>query len=214
MDGSSHWVDNARIADLTCVLFHYKFLDEHFHEQAAQAVREGQYWNNSAEYKKHLEVLESNPTLRVKQETSKEIESVNELMEDGFLVVSEEYVSWVDAEEEKSILPQAAALRGEPSGLAEAFLESRRQERAKSLEIQSLKRQQGAKDLEIQSLKRQLRKRERKIQSSKRNQQRLKSRLRRLKGQLKGARHTRSWKLAKMLGRIKARVTSLRRGSS
>jgi hypothetical protein len=35
MDDSSHWVDNARIADLTGVLFHYKFLDEHFHKQAA-----------------------------------------------------------------------------------------------------------------------------------------------------------------------------------
>src|SRR5215208_5241543 len=34
-DGSSHWVDNARIADFTCVLLHYKFLDGYFHQQAA-----------------------------------------------------------------------------------------------------------------------------------------------------------------------------------
>src|SRR5215213_6559146 len=32
-DGSTHWVDNARIAGLTCVLFHYKFLDGHLREQ-------------------------------------------------------------------------------------------------------------------------------------------------------------------------------------
>src|SRR5215211_1203431 len=40
-DRSSHWVDNAKIADITCVLLHYKFLDGYFHKQAAQAVREG-----------------------------------------------------------------------------------------------------------------------------------------------------------------------------
>src|ERR671921_1608603 len=74
MDDSSHWVDNARIADLTCVLFHYKFLDGHFHKQAARAVREGQYYNNSALYKKYLQILEGNPTLQVKQETAREIE--------------------------------------------------------------------------------------------------------------------------------------------
>src|SRR5215213_5788845 len=84
-DGSAHWVDNARIADLTCVLFHYKFLDGHFHKQAARAVREGQYYNNSALYRKYLRVLEGNPTLRLKGETAREIESVNELVENGFL---------------------------------------------------------------------------------------------------------------------------------
>src|SRR5919107_954035 len=41
----THWVANARIADITCVLFHYKFLDGFFQKQAAQAVREGQYYN-------------------------------------------------------------------------------------------------------------------------------------------------------------------------
>src|SRR4028119_1070482 len=69
MDESSHWADNARVADLTCALFHYKFLDEHFHQQAAQAVREGQYSNNSVLYKRYLEVLERNPILQVKRET-------------------------------------------------------------------------------------------------------------------------------------------------
>src|SRR5918997_4569682 len=100
-DGSAHWVDNARIADLTCVLFHYKFLDEHFHGQVARAVREGQYYNNSALYKKYLQVLEGNPDLLVKQENAREIESVNDLVENGFLVVSEDYMLLVYDEEER-----------------------------------------------------------------------------------------------------------------
>src|SRR5215212_4246697 len=31
-DRSSHWVDNANIADISCVLLHYKFLDGYFHK--------------------------------------------------------------------------------------------------------------------------------------------------------------------------------------
>src|SRR5215218_1757296 len=101
MDESSHWADNARVADLTCVLLHYKFLDGYFHKQAAQAVREGQYSNNSVLYKRSLEVLERNPILQVKRETARELRSINELLENGFLVVSEEYMMFVYNEEPK-----------------------------------------------------------------------------------------------------------------
>jgi hypothetical protein len=96
VDGSSHWVGNARVADFTCVLFHYKFLDGYFREQAVNAVREEQYYDNSAIYKKYLEVLEMNCKLHIKQETAREIKSVNDLVENHFLVVSEDYVSWVN----------------------------------------------------------------------------------------------------------------------
>ena len=37
VEESPHHIDNARIADFSCVLFHYKYVG-HFHEQAAQAV--------------------------------------------------------------------------------------------------------------------------------------------------------------------------------
>jgi len=138
MDGSSHRVSNARIADFTCVLFHYKFLDRHFHEQAEQAVREEHRFRNSAIYKKYLEVLNRNPSLQVKQETSREIKGVNDLLENQFLVVSDDYVGWVNAEEERSILQ---APQSRQRDLAEAFLKSRRQERAKTLKIQRLEQQ-------------------------------------------------------------------------
>src|SRR5215218_8822676 len=70
-DRSSHWVDNAKIADISCVLFHYKFLDGFFQKQAAQAVREGQYHNDSTRYKRYLEALDKNPALKMKQETAR-----------------------------------------------------------------------------------------------------------------------------------------------
>ena len=145
MDGSVHWVDNAKVADLTCVLFHYKFLDEHFRKQAAQIVREEVHWSKSARdtrqleiRKEYLKALDRNTSLQVQQETSREIKSVNDLLKNRFLVVSDNYISWVDVEEERSVLQ---ATQSEPCGLAEAFLESRRQERAKTLEKQRLEQQ-------------------------------------------------------------------------
>src|SRR5215211_3146426 len=93
--GSGHRVDDARVADLTCVYLHYKFLDEHFKKKVAQAVREENYPYNSRQYKRYLEVLENTPILQVKQESARELRSVNDLVENGFLVVSEEYMMLV-----------------------------------------------------------------------------------------------------------------------
>src|SRR5919107_2143663 len=99
-DRSSHWVANAKIADIICVLFHYKFLDGYFYKQATQAVREGQYHNASTRYKRYLEALDTNPSLRVKRESARELRGVNDLLENGFLVVSEQYMMMVYEEEE------------------------------------------------------------------------------------------------------------------
>jgi Glycosyl transferase family 2 len=166
MEGSPHHIDNARVADFSCVLFHYKFLG-HFREQASQAAREENHWSDSAQYKKYLEVLDRNPTLQVKQETSKEVTSVNDLLEEGFLVLSADYVSWVNAEEETSVLQEP---QSEPHGLVEAFLESRRRERKRALRIQRLERQ--------------LRDRGRRIRRLKQNQQHLMQRIRSLEAQI------------------------------
>jgi len=196
-DGSTHWVDNARIADLTCVLLHYKFLDGYLREQAAQAVREEHHYDNSAEYKEYLRVLEGNPTLRVKQDTSKEIQGVNDLVENGFLIVSEDYIGWVNAEEEKSI-PLQPAYQGEQHGLAEAFLKARRQERIKALKVRRLERQLLRRDL--------------KIRNSKQNQRLLKKRIRILERQLQSIRSSRSWRLLNKLGGIWSRLPMGRKG--
>jgi hypothetical protein len=207
-DGSTHWVDNARIADITCVLFHYKFLDAHLREQAVRAVQEGS--RRGQNYKKYLQVLEGTPILRIKQDTSKEIQCVNDLLENGFLIVSEEYVGWVNAEEEKSVLLQPA-FQGEQDGLADAFLKARRQERTKTLKVRSLERQLLKRDRKIRSLEHQLLKRDRKIRNLKQNQRLLKKRIRILERQLQSMRSSRSWRLLNKLGGIRARVSKGRK---
>ena len=161
VEESPHHIDNARIADFSGVLFHYKYVG-HFHEQATQAVREENHWNDSAQYKQYLEVLDKNPRLAMRQETSKEIKGVNDLLEEQFVVVSDDYVSWVNAEEART-----APATGGQHGSSEVLTELRRQDRAKTLRIQRLEKQ-------VRDLGRQ-------IEESKRTQRRLRLRVRTLK---------------------------------
>lgn len=132
MNGSAHRVDNASIADLTCVLFHYKFIDQQFQKQVAQAVREEHRSKNSAKYKMYKEVLDRNPRLRVKQETARAIEHTNDLLEAQFLTVSDDYIARVDAEDRANARQW---LQNEPSVVVDALLKSRQRERAKTLKI-------------------------------------------------------------------------------
>ena len=139
LDGSSHRVTNARIADFTGVLLHYKLLDEHFHAQVEQAVREEHRLQNSAVYKIYKDTLDREPALMVKRDTAREMKSTNDLVEDRVLTVSEDYVNWVDVEEEKSLLQDAP--QGEGRELAETLLDSRRRERLMTLKSQKLEQQ-------------------------------------------------------------------------
>jgi hypothetical protein len=223
MDDSSHRVGNATIADLTGVLFHYKFVDEHFHGQVAQAVREEHRIMNSAKYKMYKEVLDRSPSLRVKLETARELEGVNDLLDDQFLVVSEGYLDWVAVEENKGVL---GATRSEPDNLIEALLESRRQERVKTLKVQKLerrlrenerlarlesKRRERAHDRKTQRLEQRLRE---KAGGQPEENRRLSQRVRNLERQIEGVRGSRAWRLMEALHRIKTRASSLGKRSS
>jgi hypothetical protein len=84
-----HYVYNARIADITCVLFHYKFV-KHFRERTILAMRDWRNTTVTSEYSKCLEVLDENPNVQLKHETAREITSVNDLLEDGFLAASDD----------------------------------------------------------------------------------------------------------------------------
>ena len=195
MDDSSRWVRNARVADLTCVLFHYKFLDGHLHELSARNVREGQYRHNSARYKKYLAGLERSPSLQLKQDSAGEIKNVNDLLEAQFLVVSEDYVSWVNAQEKRNVLLQAS--RREGHGAAGSSLACRQQQR-----VRILKRQQHAQQhTEMQRLI--------ELQTDKRRAER---RARKLEQQLENMQATWTWKLIKRLDHIKTRVLLLAGG--
>src|SRR5215217_1347698 len=230
MDESSHWADNARIADFTCVLLHYKFLDGYFHQQAAQAVREGQYSNNSVLYKRSLEVLESTPSLQLKQESARELRSVNELVENGFLVVSEDYMMLVYEQARKN--GTGHALReGEPDGLEDpAFDKTRAQAKVQSLRAKRLEqrleqlRQQHQRELEkrLEKLKENNRKAKKRALEKLREQnkskveklsrrlartkQKTRKKNRNLARQLQSMRASRSWRLLNRLGALRARV--------
>lgn len=90
--GSSHRVSEAKIADISCVLYHYKFL-QGFHDQARRAVREGNYYAASKEYRKYLEVLDSGPEIVFKQETSRFLAATDDLIEENFIIVSSAYIA-------------------------------------------------------------------------------------------------------------------------
>ena len=146
-DGQAHHMDtshrstNVSIADITGVLLHYKFLDGHFHAQVEQAVREEHRLKGSATYKVYKATLDVNPSLQIKQKTARGLKSVNDLVENEFLTVSEDYVNWVNTEE-NSVLREA---REKSDDFAKMYIESRRRERYKTLRIQQLERSLRAK---------------------------------------------------------------------
>src|SRR5829696_8856420 len=211
IDGSSHWVDNARVADFTCVLFHYKFLDEYFHKKAASAVRE-QPWDVSS-YKKYREALDSSLSVQSKQETVRELRSVNELVENQFLVVSEEYMMLVYEEEERKKGAGLAPRGGEPGGTDDeaAFHRARAQAKVQGLRARRLERrvqdliEQNQKQLEKfgEQYQRRIEKLSRRLARTK---TKTKKKNRALMNQLRSIRASRSRRLLKKLGRLRTRV--------
>src|SRR5215216_1027265 len=196
-DRSSHWVDNAKIADITCVLLHYKFLDGYFHKRTMQAVQEESHYKNSRGAKKHLEVLNRNPTLQLKRESARELKGVNDLVENGFLVVSEEYMMVVYQEEERKGAEHN--LRGERGGGPEdeaALYRARAQAKAQSLRAQRLKRH--LKELREQN--------HREVERLSSKLARFRKKNRNLTQQLQSIRASRSVRLLNKLARIRARM--------
>jgi glycosyltransferase involved in cell wall biosynthesis len=210
-DRSAHWVDNAKIADLTCVLYHYKFLDGHFHAQAAQAVRDGQYHNSSARYKKYMKVLESNSVLRIKQESSRELRSVDDLVEDGFLVVSQDYMMLVYEQEERKrgATGQGSGRRsapgGDPWGVSgeqeEAFSRARARAKVQGLRSRRLERQ-------LEQLSEQNRREVEKLASK---LAKVRKKNHDLARRLRSIRTLRSWRLLSKFAHLRAMVVNRKR---
>jgi hypothetical protein len=188
-DGSSRWVYNAKVADLTGVLFHYKFLDGYFQALSTRNVREKQYRHQTGKYEKYLAGMKKSPSLQIKQESAREIKSVNDLLEDQFLVISEDYVSWVNEQEEKNVLLQASQRETqEPAASSLAF---RQQQRVRVLKMQ----QHAQQSRQVQELI--------ELQTAKRSAER---RVRKLEQQLKSMPNYRLWRLMKMPRHIMAKV--------
>jgi len=219
MDPGAHWVGGARVADITGVLFHYKFIGG-FQERVARAVEEGRYADNTTRYDKFFETLERNPETRIKQETAQELEHVNDLVDAQFLVVSEDYAAWMDAEERKS------APEGGPRRLAGAFSKASAEARTQARVARVLERRVG--DLE-DSLAAERRKARNRPEAGQRrevdvleNRNRhlenkntnLEKKIRNLERQIMDIQSSRSWRLLGGLGRVRDRLLQLKRRGS
>jgi len=89
-----HFSNNVNIADISSVIFHYKFTHL-LRDQIQSAVRLQQYSGESSEYKRYMHALKNNPYLTLKQSTTKKLISVDQLIDEDFLVVSASYLEMV-----------------------------------------------------------------------------------------------------------------------
>lgn len=90
-----HFVDFASVADITGVLYHYKFVPG-FRRKVESAVREGAYARDSWEYRHYQQALDRQPTLVLKTATAQELRGVDDLAANGFLQVTDEYRQWIE----------------------------------------------------------------------------------------------------------------------
>lgn len=93
-----HLVSWATVADLSCVVYHYKFLAG-FSQRVTQAIRQGQYYQGSAEYKQYQAKLSEIEGLRLWHETSIALEDPQQLVDLGVLTISERYRNYCNETE-------------------------------------------------------------------------------------------------------------------
>jgi hypothetical protein len=90
-----HHVRNASIADFTCVLLHYPFTS-YFYEKVEDAVKTGRFEQSANhEYAMYWQRLKQEPDLHIRQETACKLKDLSCLIENKFLVVSENFLQWV-----------------------------------------------------------------------------------------------------------------------
>jgi len=95
---NSHFVTKGyKLADVTCLLYHYKFTDN-FCEIVGNALKEQNYWQNSKEYIAYYKICVEKPgaSLRQLSKMPLEFRSLSELMSSGFIVTSEKYDEYTD----------------------------------------------------------------------------------------------------------------------
>ncbi|MBA2511407.1 MAG: glycosyltransferase family 2 protein [Rubrobacteraceae bacterium] len=100
MDLSEHWVGDARLADFTGVLLHYKLLNG-LYAAVRREVESRNYPNRWRKYDRYLMVLEEASNLAVKAETARELESTNDLVGTRLMVLTEGYMSFVQGEDRR-----------------------------------------------------------------------------------------------------------------
>ncbi len=100
VDLSEHWVGDARLADFTGVLLHYKLLNG-LYAAVRREVEVRNYPNRWGKYDRYLRVLEGSPELEIKAGTARELQSTNDLVGTRFMVLSREYMGFVREEDRR-----------------------------------------------------------------------------------------------------------------
>jgi hypothetical protein len=86
-----HFMTGARVADISTVLMHYKYVDS-LPERARNSVD----WVNAELYRGLSDVLGERPDLCLRLDSARELRDVQELVDLGFLTVTERYMQWVE----------------------------------------------------------------------------------------------------------------------
>ncbi len=83
-EDSEHGIVDARVADITGVLLHFKFTPS-FRQYVDECVRRGQHWNGSEEYKAYQSVLSAQPDLSLRRSTARHWNGIDDLVRLGFV---------------------------------------------------------------------------------------------------------------------------------
>jgi hypothetical protein len=194
MDLSDHWAGNAHVADFTGVLLHYK-LSNNLYETVQQEIRDRRQLNRQKDrYGEYFRVLGENPDLVLKTDSSKELESINDLVGTAFVNVSRRYMSFVESEEQRGG-NASEGIRSER--MFEPFFNARAE--AAFYRVAAQEAREEARRAREQAQRQQAQTRE------------ARERARRAEAQLDGVHSSRSWRILTGLGRIK---NGLRRGVS
>jgi hypothetical protein len=86
----AHHVSGARVADVSAVLLHYKYVGD-FANYVKAAVKAESFSMESREYKQYLRAIEANSGLRLYSETALKFSTVEQLLEQGFLIASDSF---------------------------------------------------------------------------------------------------------------------------
>lgn len=95
---TTHFIaNNARLADFSCVFYHYIF-GSNLLNKCKTALKEKNYWSDSSQYKKIFDVLKSKQSVNIYNlaPQPKMLNNVNDLVDNSFLKVSEEYLKEVN----------------------------------------------------------------------------------------------------------------------
>ncbi len=90
----SHGIGNAHVADVSSVLYHYKFTPR-FPEKIDAAIRARSYYQDSAEYRAYKEKQGSLDHGGLLSRGISRLASIDDLLQNGFLQVTSAYEDWV-----------------------------------------------------------------------------------------------------------------------